>query len=184
MKKKRKISWRGARSWRQLWGHLRQNFHNFTTFWKSEKKGKNELELTSKLTSPPTKVFTSGKTSYTKTSLKKSPKLNRFFTKSCSLSFFSLKSSNQPYLKFPYFFKIVLLEVPKIFFLQKNRSKTPFDPPFLARHLSQGRTNSKSQCGATIWAYAKRAGFLTPPWGLLRGGNIDLGWGNRHFNSL
>ena len=48
-------------------------------FEKVKKKGKNELELTSKLTSPPTKVFTSGKTSYTKTSLKKSPKLNRFF---------------------------------------------------------------------------------------------------------
>ena len=113
-KKKRKISWRGARSWRQLWGHLQQNFHNFTTFWKSEKKGKNELELTSKLTSPPTKVFTSGKTSYTKTSLKKKSQIKSFFfTKSCSLSFFSLKSSNQPYLKFPYFFQIVLLEVPK-----------------------------------------------------------------------
>ena len=154
------------------------------------------------MTSPPTKVFTSGKTSYTKTSLKKSPKLYKsmfqnifylakiqkktkirpkkqvFFTKSCSLSFFSLKSSNQPYLKFPYFFQIVLfpnssLRGPKKFFSSKNRSKTPFDPPFLARHLSQGRTNSKSQCGATIWAYAKRAGFLTPPEGF-SGGAISI----------
>ena len=86
------------------------------------------------------------------------PKKPVFFTKSCSLSFFSLKSSNQPYLKFPYFFQIVLLEV-SIFFSSKNRSK----PLFLARHLSQGRTNSKSQGGATIGAYAKRAGFLPSP---------------------
>ena len=132
------------------------------------------------MTSPPTKVFTSGKTSYTKTSLKKSPKLNRFFfTKSCSLSFFSLKSSNQPYLKFPYFFQIVLfpnssLRGPKKFFSSKNRSKTPFDPPFLARHLSQGRTNSKSQGGATIGAYAKRAGFLPSPPRASQGGAISI----------
>ena len=100
------------------------------------------------------------------------PKKPVFFTKSCSLSFFSLKSSNQPYLKFPYFFQIVLIEVPKFFFLQKIVLK-PLWPPFLARHLSQGRTNSKSQCGATIWAYAKRAGFLTLPEGFF-GGAISI----------
>ena len=42
-------------------GQLRQNFHNFTTFEKSEKNEKNELELTSELTSPPTKVLHSVK---------------------------------------------------------------------------------------------------------------------------
>ena len=35
-------------------------FHNFTTFEKSGKNEKNELELTSELRSTPTKVFTSG----------------------------------------------------------------------------------------------------------------------------
>ena len=174
MKKKRKISWRGARSWRQLWGHLRQNFHNFTTFWKSEKKGKNELELTSKLTSPPTKVFTSGKTSYTKTSLKKSPKLNRFFYQKLQFIVFFFKIFKSTLLKISLLFPNSSLRGPKNFFSSKNRSKTPFDPPFLARHLSQGRTNSKSQCGATIWAYAKRAGFLTPPPEGFSGGAISI----------
>ena len=136
-------------------------FSQFYNFLKKWKKGKNELELTSKLTSPPTKVFTSGKTSYTKTSLKKSPKLNRFFfTKSCSLSFFSLKSSNQPYLKFPYFFQIVLLEVPKKFFLQKIVLKpllTPlFSPDIFLRggqtpNRSVGQQSGRTRSARDFW---------------------------------
>ena len=173
MKKKRKISWRGARSWRQLWGPLRQNFHNFTTFWKSEKKGKNELELTSKLTSPPTKVFTSGKTSYTKTSLKKSPKLNRFFYQKLQFIVFFFKIFKSTLLKISLLFPNSSLRGPKRCFSSKNCSITPFDPLFSPDiFLRGGQTPNRSvgqQSGRT-----RSARDFWPPLRASQGGAISI----------
>ena len=140
--------------------------------------------------------------------LKKSPKLYKsMFQKKFYLAKIQKKTKIRPkkpvffYQKLQFivfFFKIfksTLLKIsllfpnsshrgPKNFFSSKNRSKTLLTPFSRPTSFSGADKLQIAGWGNNRGVREARGIFALPPEGFSGGGNINLGWGNRHFNSL